>query len=337
VANTSNRKNSNNGQSPDDEWIGELIWTLIKATGHLLWWAVMFPTISVPIIACAVVGIARSGKTALISGTVISAAYAAWAWVDATSFHAWVVAPVRRRWLTWWRYTRSWEAVCTLHGLTTKLCERTLVPRLRSVTIGVHTDVLELRVVSGQSINDWQKQADALAAAWSADIKIGRKDEMRLAMTFTCWVSQHLCPRISTRDRAMFAATTPATLGRKNCAVLAATSAALHGVMLGHAASPAMGVLMAGMALACLYCARDLWMRGTLQAWVVVALMNLAMLALHLPPPAHHHAGTATAGQQSTIMALATTLSLVEVGLAAAVLWFRTRRAAQLVIYKPDR
>ena len=37
------------------------------------------------------------------------------------------------------------------------------------MTIGAHTDVLELRVVSGQSINDWQKQADALAAAWRAD------------------------------------------------------------------------------------------------------------------------------------------------------------------------
>ena len=121
MANTSNRKNSNNGQSPDDEWIGELIWTLVKAAGHLLWWAIMFPAISVPIIACAVVGIAYGGKAALISGIVISAAYVAWAWVDATSFHAWVVAPVRRRWLTWWRYTRSWESVCTLHGLTAKL------------------------------------------------------------------------------------------------------------------------------------------------------------------------------------------------------------------------
>jgi hypothetical protein len=126
--------------------------------------------------------------------------------------------------------------------------------------------------------------------------------------------------------------------GRRACAVLAATSAVLHGVMLGHAANPAMGVLMAGMAVACLYCARELWMRGTLRVWVVVALMNLAMIALHLPAPgAHHHAAAATAAQQSTIMALAMTVSLVEVGFAAGVLWFRTRRAAQAVIGKPIR
>ena len=128
MSSTSNRKNSNSGRSPDDEWIGELIWTLVKAAGHLLWWAILFPAISVPIIACTAVGIASGGKAAVISGVVISAAYMAWACLDATSFEAWVIGPVRRRWLTWWRYTRSWESVCTLHGLTAHLGERRLVP-----------------------------------------------------------------------------------------------------------------------------------------------------------------------------------------------------------------
>ena len=99
----------------------------------------------------------------------------------------------------------------------------------------------------------------------------------------------------------MFAVTTPATLGRRTCAVLAAASAALHAVMLGHAANPAMAVLMAAMIGACLYCARDLWLRGTLQTWCIVAVMNLAMVAVHLPVPAHRHvAGAASAEQQST-------------------------------------
>jgi len=136
----------------------------------------------------------------------------------------------------------------------------------------------------------------------------------------------------------MFAVTTPATLGRRTCAVLAAASAALHGVMLGHAANPAIAVLMAAMIGACLYCARDLWLRGTLRTWCIVALMNLAMVALHLPAPVHHHvAGAATVEQQSTIMALATALSLVEVGVAAGVLWFRTRRHPTSARYNSTR
>jgi NADH:ubiquinone oxidoreductase subunit K len=134
----------------------------------------------------------------------------------------------------------------------------------------------------------------------------------------------------------MFAAS--AVIGRRACAVLAATSAVLHGAMLGHAANPAMGVLMTGMAVACLYCAGELWLRGTLRIWVMVALMNLAMIALHLPTlGAHHHAVAATAEQQSTIMALATMVSLVEVGFAATVLWFRTRRTAQIISGRPVR
>lgn len=124
---------------------------------------------------------------------------------------------------------------------------------------------------------------------------------------------------------------TPAVLGRRACAVLAACSAALHGVLLGHAANPAMMAAMVAMMLACLFCARDLWRRGSLGVWCAVALMNLAMIALHLPMPAHHHdlgvtvppaaAGTAIADP----MAMATTLALVEVVIAAVVLAYRTR------------
>ena len=136
----------------------------------------------------------------------------------------------------------------------------------------------------------------------------------------------------------MFAVATPATLGRRACAVLAAASAVLHAFMLTHAVNTAMAVLMVAMVVGCLYCARDLWLRGTLRTWCVVALMNLAMIALHLPAPVHHHvAGAATAQQQSTIMALATGLSLVEVGLAAGVLWFRTRRQPTSVRYHSTR
>ena len=124
----------------------------------------------------------------------------------------------------------------------------------------------------------------------------------------------------------MSIASTSAVVGRRTCAVLAAASAGLHTVMLGHAGNIAIGVLMAGMAVACLYCARDLWLRGTLGTWCVVALMNLAMIALHAPLPAHHHmSGMAVAGHQPPIMAAATVISLVEAVAAAAVLYCRTR------------
>ncbi|MDH6198415.1 hypothetical protein M2272_005074 [Mycobacterium frederiksbergense] len=119
---------------------------------------------------------------------------------------------------------------------------------------------------------------------------------------------------------------TPAVLGRRACAVLAAGSAALHGVMLSHGGSAALMALMATMMIACLFCARDLWQRGALRVWCAVALMNLAMIAVHMPMPGHQH-GAALAGphQTSTLMGAATLLALIEVMLAAAVLIYRTR------------
>ncbi|MGX9788023.1 hypothetical protein [Mycobacterium sp. MMS18-G62] len=131
---------------------------------------------------------------------------------------------------------------------------------------------------------------------------------------------------------------TAVVVGRRTCALLAAVSAGLHAIMLGHAANVAMGVLMVGMIIACLYCARDLWRRGTPGVWCLVALMNLAMIAVHLPAPSHHHvAGAVAVGQPSSIMALATAISAIEATLAVAVLWFRTRRGAELISGTPAR
>jgi len=166
---TSNKKNTTNSGSGDDDWFGELVMSLFTASGYVLWWAVLFPAISVPIIASLVLAISHGPRVGLICAIVCSAGYAGWAWLQPGSFRAWVTEPVRRRWLTWSRYTRTWESTCTLHGLTATLGGRTLTPTLRTVTIGKTTDVLAVRIVTGQSVADWHKQSDALAAAWRAD------------------------------------------------------------------------------------------------------------------------------------------------------------------------
>jgi NADH:ubiquinone oxidoreductase subunit K len=126
--------------------------------------------------------------------------------------------------------------------------------------------------------------------------------------------------------------------GRRACAVLALSSAGLHAAMLGHASNVVAGLLLAAMITACVYCARDLWLRGTLRAWCVVGLMNIAMIVVHLPAPSHHHGmHVAMPAQQTTLMGLATAIAAVEVAVAMAVLYYRTRGNAQLVSGKPAR
>ncbi len=92
-----------------------------------------------------------------------------------------------------------------------------------------------------------------------------------------------------------------------------------------------MAVFVVGMALACLYCARELWTAGPPRVWCVVAVMNLGMVAVHWTMPGHHHGQTVVATESSptaTLMVVATTISLVEAAVATAVLWFQTRRRA---------
>ncbi|MGV0750846.1 FtsK/SpoIIIE domain-containing protein [Mycolicibacter minnesotensis] len=163
-----NRKNHNTNQT-DDDWIGELIWAGVKATGQLVWWAILFPALSIPAVAAIWAGFRHGARTGLGIALAAVAAYIGWAVLEPASFTRWVSDPLRHRWLAWWRYHRTWESVCALHGLTAKHGERTLVPVVNSVQIGRDADTLTVQVVTGQSFTDWQKRAPGLAAAWRAE------------------------------------------------------------------------------------------------------------------------------------------------------------------------
>jgi S-DNA-T family DNA segregation ATPase FtsK/SpoIIIE len=89
--------------------------------------------------------------------------------LDETTFEQWVIDPPHHAYLRWLRYERRWTQVCALHGLTAKHGDREYVPVLHGIGIGAHADVLDISIVTGQSIHDWQKQTAALAAAWQAE------------------------------------------------------------------------------------------------------------------------------------------------------------------------
>ncbi|MCV7419176.1 hypothetical protein H7K45_01350 [Mycobacterium yunnanensis] len=129
--------------------------------------------------------------------------------------------------------------------------------------------------------------------------------------------------------------------GRRVCALLAAGSAALHAVMAGDARSAVTTAVVIAMALACLYCARELWTAGSPRVWCVVAVMNLGMVAVHLSMPGHHHGqvvSTTPAATTSPLMAVATSLAIVEAAVAAVVLWVQTRsRASNLALAARSR
>lgn len=125
-------------------------------------------------------------------------------------------------------------------------------------------------------------------------------------------------------------ATTSAVLGRRTCALVAVGSAAVHGLMLGRSENPALAILVVAMMGACLYCARDLWTVGSPRAWCLVAVMNLGMIAVHWSAPGHQHTGVISTVvlPASTLMTVATTLSVLEAAAATAVLYVQSRGRA---------
>ena len=121
---------------------------------------------------------------------------------------------------------------------------------------------------------------------------------------------------------------------RRVGALLAASSAVLHGAALGHSATPWIAILTVAVLIGCLYCAYELWTRDTIRAWVLVALMNLSMVGLHLPMAGSHHHGAGPgvgSAAASAPMQLATTVAIIEVLVATAVLLVRTRATDKLV------
>jgi hypothetical protein len=132
------------------------------------------------------------------------------------------------------------------------------------------------------------------------------------------------------------AACSPALLGRRVCAGLAACSALLHGVMVGHAGNPITVAVILAMMATCLYCARDLWIGSSLRAWGLVALMNLGMIVVHCSMPVHQHGATLTTSglvaEPSSLMMAAIAISAGEVAVATAVLYHHARDRARSVI-----
>ncbi|WP_457062223.1 FtsK/SpoIIIE domain-containing protein [Mycobacteroides abscessus] len=165
----SNTNNKNNSGSSNDDWIGEIFIAVLSGIVKLLWWGVRFPLLGVP--AATAIGVACWQGTHAGLGVVLGfvVLYTAWPLVDGDSFQRWVIDPPYKYFQRWSRYASRWDKVCTACGLTTTLGDRVLVPVLDGIRIGEHSDILDVSLVTGQSVSNWRNQAEALAAALRAD------------------------------------------------------------------------------------------------------------------------------------------------------------------------
>ncbi|MBB5166699.1 FtsK/SpoIIIE domain-containing protein [Mycobacterium sp. AZCC_0083] len=163
------RSNNSRGRESDiDETISVILVALAKAVALVAWWSLSFPMIGIPTFASVCIGVCVGPVFGLAFAVLSGLALAAWSQLSPRSFQLWVTQRIRTRWRTWSIYRNPWAAICILHGLSAKLDDQTLVPALRSVTIGITTDVIEVAILRGQSVTDWQNKSAALAEALRA-------------------------------------------------------------------------------------------------------------------------------------------------------------------------
>lgn len=169
MSKSSKNKNRNNSGSSDDDWIGEIVIAIIAGVGKLLWWGLRFPSLGAPVAISLVVGGAYGVNAGFGTALGLLALYMLWMVLDADSFQRYVTGPPYKYFQRWSRYLSRWDNVCTACGLTTTLGDRVLVPVLDGIMIGEHSDILDVSLVTGQSVSNWRNQAEALAAAFKAD------------------------------------------------------------------------------------------------------------------------------------------------------------------------
>jgi DNA segregation ATPase FtsK/SpoIIIE, S-DNA-T family len=185
VADHSKSRGSKSSENAADDLVESMLVGAAKCLGLFVWWAVRFPLVSVPIVVALSMSVLAGWRLGVVVVVVSVVSYGLWCYLDRESFDRVVWQPIRQSWLTWWRYKRCWEHVCALHELTARLGERTLVPTLQWVNIGATSDVLAVRIVTGQCLADWQKRGDALAEAWRAQrvtIRSATPGELRITL-----------------------------------------------------------------------------------------------------------------------------------------------------------
>ena len=80
----------------------------------------------------------------------------------------WSSGRIWKRWRRWSTYRRPWRHLCAMHGLTVVLNDQVCVPKLHRVRVGYASDAVTVRMLYGQSVEDWQRVSDALAHAFGA-------------------------------------------------------------------------------------------------------------------------------------------------------------------------
>ncbi|MFD5175416.1 hypothetical protein ACFWM1_06355 [Nocardia sp. NPDC058379] len=135
---------------------------------ELIWWAILFPMVTIPIGATAAAWLLLGWPAGIAVAGVMVAALLAWRHWHRETFEDWFTRRARARFLAAFRYRRRWAALMTACGLSIVDGDRVLVPRLSEVLIGENSDIVRARMLPGHCPESWTGRAEHLAHAFGA-------------------------------------------------------------------------------------------------------------------------------------------------------------------------
>ncbi|MEU2104302.1 hypothetical protein [Nocardia sp. NPDC019255] len=133
-----------------------------------LWWLLLLPVVSVPLVLTCVAGAFLGPVAALVVAGLSAAGIILWRLQRPEMFERWVTARARTRLLTWFRYRRRWARLMTACHLSIDRGDRTFIPRLLGVQIGPATDRVRVRMLDGHCPADFENRVSHLAHAFGA-------------------------------------------------------------------------------------------------------------------------------------------------------------------------
>jgi S-DNA-T family DNA segregation ATPase FtsK/SpoIIIE len=139
---------------------------VLRWLGRGVWWCVRHP-LPVAVVVAGVWLYREFGRFGVVA-PVVGAAFvsALWRWRDEASWWAWCAGPLLGRFRQVFVYRRAWREAMTLCGLSRVYDHRPVLPQLVRVRSDQALDVLTIRMVRGQTPQDFQRVSANLAYAF---------------------------------------------------------------------------------------------------------------------------------------------------------------------------
>ena len=156
--------------------------TLITGIGQIIWWLVRHPRISLPLAGIGWIAGTASIAAAFSATCIVLIVLLLWRLFHRRSFNR----AMGNRLRIWWRYKRRWHGVAAQSRLAIRRGETEMVPKIRSGRITPTSDELTLSLIPGQTPEDIEKAAPALAHAFgakAAHVRVTGPGRVRLSFT----------------------------------------------------------------------------------------------------------------------------------------------------------